>query len=154
LLQLAEAISGQVLNKHGVLEEATLNRAEVIKQVREQLSREPDDDDRVVWGRWFLADPATRTISPYSKLTVPEYIENRIKENTAESLAEAEDLAFGNTALLERIAKLRASLPPVPTAPSPAAPAVPTVPRPAARFTPGQPGLPAPTKPRPHGALL
>ena len=47
----------------------------------------------MVWGRWFLADPAMRTISPFSKITVPQYIENRINENTAESLAEAEQLA-------------------------------------------------------------
>ena len=140
LLQLAEAISGQVLNKQGVLEETKLNRAEVIKQIREKLSREPDDDDRVVWGRWFLADPATRTISPYSKLTVPEYIENRIKENTPDSLAEAEQLAFGNAALLERIAKLRASLAPAPATVPSATPLPPVVPRPAAPAPYDQPG--------------
>ncbi len=107
LLQLCEAISGQVMNKQGVLEETKLNCGEVIKQIREKLSHESGDDDRVVWGRWFLADPFTRTISPFSKLTVPEYIENRIKENTPASLAEAEELAAGNTALLERIARAR-----------------------------------------------
>ena len=61
-------------------------------------------------GRRFLADPATRTISPFSKITVPQYIENRIKENTAESLAEAERLAYGNVELLERIGKAQAAL--------------------------------------------
>jgi hypothetical protein len=64
----------------------------------------------VVCGRWFLADPSTRTISPFSKITVPQYTENRIKENTAESLAEAKPLAFGNPDLLERILKAQAAL--------------------------------------------
>ena len=111
MLQLAEAISGQVLNKRGVLEAASLPRPETIKQIREKLTHEPGDDDWVVWGRWFLADPSTRTISPFSKITVPQYIENRIKENTADSLAEAEQLGYGSAELLERIAKAQAALP-------------------------------------------
>jgi WD40 repeat protein/serine/threonine protein kinase len=93
VLQLSEVISGQVLNKQGALEETRLARPETIKQIREKLSHESGDDDWVVWGRWFLADPRTRAISPFSKITVPQYIGNRIKENTAESLAEAEQLA-------------------------------------------------------------
>ena len=99
-----------------------MNRGEVLKQIREKLSREPDDDDRVIWGRWFLAAPATRTISPYSKLKVPEYIENRIKENTPTSLAEAEQLAFGNAALLARISPARSALEKTPRNIKPATP--------------------------------
>ena len=74
------------------------------------MSHESADDDWVVWGRWFLADPSTRTISPFSKITVPQYIQNRIKENTAESLGEAEQLAYGNTNLLARISEARKAL--------------------------------------------
>jgi len=33
----------------------------------------PANDDWVVWGRWFLADHSTRTISPFSKVTIPEH---------------------------------------------------------------------------------
>jgi hypothetical protein len=84
LPQLAEAISGQALNKQGLLEPTRLNRADIINQIREELNHGSDHDDWVVWGRWFLADPATRTISPFSTRTVPEYIEDRIKENQAE----------------------------------------------------------------------
>jgi hypothetical protein len=110
LLQLSEATSGQALNKQGILEETKLSRAETLKQIREQLSREPGDDDWVVLGRWLLADPLTRTIAPYSEITVPEYIERRIKEHTAESLAEAERLAFGNVEMLKRISQARTAL--------------------------------------------
>jgi hypothetical protein len=57
-----------------------------------------------------LAEPTTRTISPFSKVTVPEYIEDRIRENTPTSLGEAERLAFGNSELLQRISQKREAL--------------------------------------------
>jgi len=107
LPRLAEAISGQALNNQGVLEPTQLNRAEIINRLRQELSHEPDQDDWVVWGRWFLADPFTRTISPFSKQTVPEYVQERIKENTAASLEQAERLVEGDDPLLQRIAEAR-----------------------------------------------
>ena len=82
LLQLAEVISGERLNKQGILEPTTLNRGEILNQLRQRLNQESNDDGWVRWGRWFLADPATRTISPSSKQTVAEYLEIRSKENT------------------------------------------------------------------------
>jgi hypothetical protein len=69
---LGEAISGLMLNKQGVLEPTRLNRTEIINQLRQESKHDPDDDDWVTWERWFLADPATRTISPFSKQTVRE----------------------------------------------------------------------------------
>ena len=89
------------------MEETKLDRVETLEEIRQKLNTEPSDDDWVVWGRWFLADPDTRTISPFSNITVPEYIEGRIKEHTTESLDEAERLAAGNLELLQRIAKER-----------------------------------------------
>jgi TPR repeat protein len=110
VFQLAEAVSGQELNEQGVLEATRPGSAETIKQIRERLSHEPGDDAWVAWARWFLADSATRTISPFSSITVPQYIGNLIKENTAESLAKAELLAQGNVKLLKRISKGRVAL--------------------------------------------
>jgi len=81
LLKIAEAICGERLNKQGILEETKLNRGDILNQLRQRLKQEPDDEAWVIWGRWFLADPATRTISPSSKQTVPEYLESRSKEN-------------------------------------------------------------------------
>lgn len=66
--------------------------------------------EELLWGHWFLADHATRAISPFSQLTIPQYIEDRIKENTAESIDEAERLAFGNRNLLARISEARKTL--------------------------------------------
>lgn len=104
---LAEAVAGQHLNDHGVFEPLREDPARELNEIREQLSRAPTDDDWAIWGRWFLADRSTRTISPFSKITVPEYIENRIKENTPASLDEAERLAVGNAELLKRIEQAR-----------------------------------------------
>jgi hypothetical protein len=75
------------------------------------LAKAPTDDDWATWGRWFLADRSTRTISPFSKITIPDYIENRIKENTQASLDEAEMLAVGNAELLKRITHASEALP-------------------------------------------
>jgi hypothetical protein len=70
------------------------------------------DNDWVIWGRWFLADPSTRTISPFSKVTIAQYVENLLEENdpTVISLDEAESLAAGNSQLLAKIAAARKSL--------------------------------------------
>jgi WD40 repeat protein len=82
LLQLAEVISGERLNKQGIMEQTQLNRGGILNQLRQRLKQESDDDEWVIWGRWFLADPATRTIAPFSKQTVSEDLESRLKENT------------------------------------------------------------------------
>ena len=106
LPRLADAIAaGQHLSVRGFFEPLNKDSAKVLGNIKDQLSREPADDDWAILGRWFLADRSTRTISPFSKITIPEYIENRIKENTSESLDEAEQLAVGNAELLERIAR-------------------------------------------------
>jgi WD40 repeat protein len=68
LLQLAEAICGKVLNQQGILEPTRLNRPESISEVRAELQRAQGHDDWTRWGRWFLADPARRTISPFSSI--------------------------------------------------------------------------------------
>jgi hypothetical protein len=112
LPRLADAVAGEHLNDQGVFESLSEDSAQVLKDIKAQLDHEPANNGWVIWGRWFLADRSTRTISPFSKITVPEYIENRIKENTAESLDEAEQLAVGNAQLLERIASAKALLPP------------------------------------------
>jgi WD40 repeat protein len=110
LPQLAEAISGQAVNEHGLLEPSRLNPTELINQIRDELSRDTNDNDWTIWGRWFLADPLTRTISPFSKETVIEYIEDRIAEKTPESLDEAQLLASDDGPLLKRIAEARNTL--------------------------------------------
>jgi dipeptidyl aminopeptidase/acylaminoacyl peptidase len=80
LLELAEAVAGERLNPQGVLEPTGQDPATVIARIRQQLGQAPGDDDWVVWGRWFLADRATRTISPFSKVSIREYNELRAQK--------------------------------------------------------------------------
>lgn len=110
LPRLAEAIAGEHLNAEGVFEPGKTDPVDVIKEIKGKLSQGSDNDDWVIWGKWFLADRSTRTISPFSKVTVPEYAEDLIKESTRASLDEAEQLAIGNEQLLARIRKARESL--------------------------------------------
>ena len=110
LPRLAEAVAGQHLNNLGLFELLAEDQSKVLNEIREELDKAPSNDDWVIWGRWFLADRSARMISPYSKITIPEYIENRIKENTQASLDEAEMLAVGNAELLKRIRQAREAL--------------------------------------------
>ncbi len=110
LLTLAEAISGRVLNKSSVLEATKLDRFAAVSRIRQTLDQDDGQSDWVVLGRWFLANPSSRTISPFFKSTVPEYIENRIKENSDESLDEAGRLTYGNSDLSRRISDTRKAL--------------------------------------------
>ena len=91
------------MNGQGVLESTTENRAEVLEQIRQELDRQARLDEWVAWGRWFLADPASRNISPFSAITLADYVQDRIDEKTLESLYEARCLASGNTNQLHRI---------------------------------------------------
>jgi serine/threonine protein kinase len=105
LLQLAEAVCGEALTTESILQE--VGSSELLKEARESAGRGPGDEHWTVLGRWFFADRLTRTISPFSKITVPEWIERRFGEATSESLAEEERLAIstGDAELLDRVSR-------------------------------------------------
>jgi len=65
LPKLGEAMSGLALNADGIIKLSPSIR--LLQEVREILAKGPDNDDWVIWGRWVLADPDKRTISPFSK---------------------------------------------------------------------------------------
>jgi eukaryotic-like serine/threonine-protein kinase len=109
LLQLAEALSGSRLNKQGILEQTGMDRANAVAQVRETLKSKPEQEDGVMWGRWLLADRFSRNISPFSSITLLQYVDNEINECTPESLEEAAQLALGNAQLLQRVLEKRTS---------------------------------------------
>jgi WD40 repeat protein/tetratricopeptide (TPR) repeat protein len=107
LLQLATAACSEVLDAQGVLEYT--NPVQAIDRLRQTLSEQPGNDDWLTLGRWLLADPSARTISPFSKITLAEWIERRFKENMTNSLAELEQWAIstGDAVLLERVSQAR-----------------------------------------------
>jgi hypothetical protein len=53
---------------------------------------------------WFFADPATRSLSPNLRTTVPKYVDARIEEGTPSALEEAALLAAGDPEISKKIA--------------------------------------------------
>jgi WD40 repeat protein len=110
LPQLAELICrGQLTEKDSFIA-MEKPPADLLNQIRQELTTDSEHDDWVVWARWFLSDPAARTISPFSAITVSNYIEQKIKEDTDASLHAAEMVSLGNPELAKRIANARAAL--------------------------------------------
>jgi hypothetical protein len=103
LPELAVAVAGKRLSGTGVLEPVA---PEEFLKLKEQLMRSTETNYYAQWARWFCSDRSTRTISPLSSITVPEYIQRRIQENSLESLHEAVRLAPTNGLAFARLAKL------------------------------------------------
>ena len=99
---LAEAVASQHINDQDVSEVLPV---EVLYRLRQTLSANTTSDYYGRWARWFFADSATRTISPSSNVTVPEYVNRRIEENTRESLQEATLLSSTNALAFARLAQ-------------------------------------------------
>jgi eukaryotic-like serine/threonine-protein kinase len=99
---LAEAVAGQHINEKEVAEVLSV---EDLYRLRQTLSANTASDYFGRWARWFFADSATRTISPSSDVTVPEYVKRRIEENTRESLQEATLLSSTNALAFARLAQ-------------------------------------------------
>jgi hypothetical protein len=70
LPRLAKLIGGYELNKQSGIIEPVRDRPEGLRQLRDELAKAPADDPYVRFGRWVLSDPASRSISPYSKSSI------------------------------------------------------------------------------------
>jgi tetratricopeptide (TPR) repeat protein len=105
LLQLGTAVCGELLSAQRVLEYT--NQVQAIDRFRQTLNQQTGADDWLILGRWLLADPSTRTISPFSRITLAEWIERRFNDATVNSLAELKQLAIstGDAVLLERVSQ-------------------------------------------------
>jgi WD40 repeat protein len=71
LLTLAETLAGQRLDDNGVFQIIKSDPAQTRKEIEAQIEKESDEEWRA-WGRWWLGDRGTRTISPFSQITVAE----------------------------------------------------------------------------------
>jgi eukaryotic-like serine/threonine-protein kinase len=100
--ELAEAVGRQRLHENGRFEPVAW--AELFR-LKHEIERSPSEDFYTLWAQWFLADRATRTISPFSSLTVPQYVERRIQDGTLESLQEAVQLSPTNGLALAALAR-------------------------------------------------
>ena len=98
---LAEAAGGLKLTPMGSLEPSEQD----CHRLGEELRHLTGDDDLTRFGRWYVADPATRTISPLSTITVPEFVQEDLKENSAASVEEAYEIDSGNPVILVSLAR-------------------------------------------------
>jgi eukaryotic-like serine/threonine-protein kinase len=98
---LAEVVVGQRLDSLDQLEWVPF---EEFKALRTQLMKADSMEPYVPWAKWFLADRVTRSISPRSSLTVPNYLPVLIEQNTIDSLRQAAILCPTNPAIFTRLA--------------------------------------------------
>ncbi len=101
LADLAEAASGLEVLPNGVLQPSPRDPRAVIQSL-ENLT---GSDDLSRFGRWFVANPGLRAISPRSPVTVPQFVAQCLKENTADALNEAYLLDPGDPLLMASLAK-------------------------------------------------
>jgi hypothetical protein len=103
LADLAEAVIGQRLGESGSLEPVSSHR---LVELRQQLARQSATNSFTRWITWFLADRSTRTISPNSPVTIPEYVARLIEEKTLAAASEAVLLAPTNAPALAHLAEM------------------------------------------------
>ena len=102
LPDFAEAVAGLAVGTKGTTRLVSEND---FGQLRNHLNGLTDNDHFNRVARWFFADRATRTISPFQSETIAEYVQRRIAENTLSSLDEAVRLDATNSVALARLAK-------------------------------------------------
>lgn len=104
LADLAEAAGGLTLTTTGALEP----QEQDYRQMKDMLCHLAGDDDLARFGRWFVADPSTRTISPLSAITVPEFVSRCVKENASDSVEQAYRMNPGQPLVVASLAKFEA----------------------------------------------
>jgi hypothetical protein len=76
LVRLASAVAGGEIDRNGTLQEHSAG-AEVFDELRAELAALPLDTPYAEWGRWILADRASRPIGPGLKITAVELSKQR-----------------------------------------------------------------------------
>jgi hypothetical protein len=126
LSDLAEAVIGQHLDENGAFAPVSSARLVELRQRfsagliysgpssipnRAEGKKKASTNNFVRWLGWFLADRSSRTISPNSPITIPEYIERLMEENTLPSAREAVLLSPTNCPALAHLAEMLVTSP-------------------------------------------
>jgi roadblock/LC7 domain-containing protein len=101
LADLAEATGGVTMETHGEAENLNLLTPEQIRRSWEKIAAKFSRPASKLtplqrFNEWSVSDRKSRTISPFSQVTVSEWLENRIKEGTVEGLRAAIQVDPGN----------------------------------------------------------
>jgi hypothetical protein len=102
LAEVAEATAGVTLKTVGQAENLTVLTPEQVTASRQKIAAKLSRPaskltplQRLM--EWSVSDRGSRTIAPFSELTVSEWLENRIKEGTVEGLRAALQVDPANT---------------------------------------------------------
>ena len=95
LADLAEATGGLALQAFGQTEILATLTPDQVKATREKIAAKFEGPSSELtplqrFLKWSVSGARSRTISPFSELTVPEWIENRIKEGTLDESASSD----------------------------------------------------------------
>jgi WD40 repeat protein len=105
---LAEVTGGWRLNAQTGVLEPLPDRWQTLVSLRAEFASSRARDPFTRSGAWFLGNSQTRTISPYSELTVRDYVARCIADGGETLLDHAEALTAGNNELLAQIQARRA----------------------------------------------
>jgi hypothetical protein len=115
LADLAEATCGSFLQASGQSEILILLTPDQVRATREKIAARFERKtqgltpiERLL--KWSVADPGRRTISPFSELTVLEWIEITVNEGKLESLREAVQMDPANARLIAHFGMALANL--------------------------------------------
>jgi len=101
LPEWAEVVAGQRLDARNASQSLPF---EEVHRFKELVARMAEGDETGRWAKWFFAEYSTRTISPASLVTLPQMAEQRVQENTLESLQHAIRLSPTNAPAQARLA--------------------------------------------------
>jgi len=90
---LLEASAFGRLNRRGVIESVP---SEKILEIKRERLASTSSDQWEVFGRWLFSEPTSRTISPWSKTTLPEFVQKLIWTRQLDSLRQAIALSYGH----------------------------------------------------------
>jgi hypothetical protein len=104
LADLAEATGGLALQAFGQTEILAAFPPDQVKATRDKIAVKFSGPSSKLtplqrFLKWSVSDPRRRTISPFSKITVPEWIENRVTDGTLDGLRAAVQLDPDNALL-------------------------------------------------------
>lgn len=107
LPRLAKLVSGYQLPEEGEVLQPLVGRAKELRDLSATLLRSASNDAYTRLGKWFFDRSIERKLSPYSTLSIAARIEECLTEGGDLALSEAEQLANGDSKIIERISTRR-----------------------------------------------
>lgn len=101
LPELVEAIAGQQWGEKGVSVKPWAD----LYAVRDSLSQKQESGEWLAWARWLFADRGQRTVTPYSREPVSEWVEERVAQDTVPALVDALRSQPGHAEARRRLAE-------------------------------------------------